>query len=354
MKVAVVAITKHGVEIARRIKEKMKEWDIHVPEKFKDGKDDVNWFADQTSLAMGRLFKSYEGLICIFSLGAVIRLISPHMKDKKTDPAVVVIDDKAQFVISALSGHLGGANSLARLVASILGATPVITTAADVNETISVDLLGREFGWEIDDDRNVTKVSASMVNEEKVGVYQDAGERNWFPDRPLSANVHIYDSIDGLTSSDCRAALIITDRVLDKYEGLLDKAVVYRPKSLVVGVGLHWDTGKDEIVNGIKSTLQEAGLSFKCIRNVATINREAIVKGLQEFSKEYGIPVQYFEKEQLSLIEVPNPSDTVKRFEGTASVSEASAMLSAKNELLVQKRKFPPNLTVAVAQVKTG
>jgi cobalt-precorrin 5A hydrolase len=354
MKAAVVAITKHGVEIARKLKVRMPEFDIYVPDKFSDGKDDVNWYKDPTAVAMGKLFKSYEGLVCIFSLGAVIRLITPHMKDKKTDPAVVVIDDKAQFVISALSGHLGGANALARLIASILNATSVITTAADVNETIAVDLLGREFGWVIDDDSTVTKVSAHMVNEEKVGVYQDAGEYNWWVnDRPLPANVHIVNTIDELISYEYKAALIITDKILDnKYQDLLQKSVIYRPKSLVVGIGLHWDTSKEEILNGIQITLKNVNLSFKCIRNIATINREAVVKGLQEFSKEFNMHVEYFDKSQLSEIEVPNPSDTVKKFEGTASVSEASAMLSAKsNTLLVPKQKFPPNLTVAVAKV---
>lgn len=350
-----IAITKHGIEIARKIKARMQEWDIHVPEKFKDGKDDINWYSDPSPLAISKLFKSYDGLVCIFSLGAVIRMVAPHLKDKKTDPAVVVIDDKAQFVISTLSGHLGGANALSRLIASILNATAVITTAADVNETIAVDLLGKEFGWVIDDDDNVTKVSACMVNEEKIGIYQDAGERNWwFSDRSLPSNVRIFNNIDELASSYCKAALIITDKLLDqKYEQLLDKAVVYKPKNLVVGIGLHWDTSKDEIERGIQTTLQEAGLSFKSIRNIATINREAIVMGLQEFSKEYKIPVEYFDKNQLATIEVPNPSNTVMKFEGTQSVSEASALLSAKNsELLVQKHKFPPNLTVAVAEVK--
>ena len=356
-KIAIVAITKHGIEIARKIKVRMQEWDIYVPEKFKDGEDDINWYSDPSPLAIGKLFKSYDGLVCIFSLGAVIRLVAPHMKDKKTDPAVVVIDDKAQFVISALSGHLGGANALARLIASILNATPVITTAADVNETIAVDLLGREFGWVIDDDCNVTKASGCMVNEEKVGIYQDTGERNWwFNDRPLPANVQLFNNIDELASSDCKVALIITNRLLEqKYAQLLDRAVVYRPKSLVIGLGLHWDTSKDEIVGGIQTTLGEAGLSFKCVRNVATINREAIVKGLQEFSSEYKVPVEYFDKNQLSTIDVPNPSNTVMKFEGTPSVSEAAAMFSAKNsKLLVQKRKFPPNLTVAVAEVRVS
>ena len=99
-------------------------------------------------------------MICIFSLGAVIRLISPHLINKKTDPAVIVIDDAATHVISALSGHIGGANELSNELAGILGAIPVITTAADVNHTITVDLVGRDLGWVIDDDAHVTSVSA--------------------------------------------------------------------------------------------------------------------------------------------------------------------------------------------------
>ncbi len=93
--------------------------------------------------------KNSNALICLFSLGAVIRLIAPYLKDKKTDPAVIVIDDKTNFVISVLSGHIGGANELTQEISEKLNALPVITTAADVNKTIAVDLVGREFGWKL-------------------------------------------------------------------------------------------------------------------------------------------------------------------------------------------------------------
>src|SRR5919108_84449 len=179
-KMAIVAITKHGIAIARRIKQNMPEADIYVPAKHSDGGLDINWFSEQSTQLVGNLFKTYEALICIFSLGAVIRMVAPHLVDKKSDPAVIVIDDRANHVISALSGHLGGANTLTRLIASFLNAQPVITTAADVNETIAVDLVGREFGWTIENLENVTKVSALMVNEEKIAVYQEAGEKNWW------------------------------------------------------------------------------------------------------------------------------------------------------------------------------
>ena len=133
---AVIAITKHGIDIANRIMEKMPEMQVYAPIKYANSSiRNINWFKEQTSQLVADLFKKSDALICIFSLGAVVRLIAPLVVHKKADPAVIVIDDKAHFVISALSGHLGGANSLARLVSSFFdGCQPVITTAADVNE----------------------------------------------------------------------------------------------------------------------------------------------------------------------------------------------------------------------------
>ena len=113
-KMAIVAITRHGIEIARRIKQKMEEAEIYVPVKHNDGGNDIVWFTEQSTELVGKVFKDYEALICIFSLGAVIRMLAPHLRDKKSDPAVLVIDDRANNVISALSGHLGGANALTR------------------------------------------------------------------------------------------------------------------------------------------------------------------------------------------------------------------------------------------------
>lgn len=348
-KMAIVGITRHGIEIARRIKQGMPEAEIYVPAKHNDGGNDIIWFTEQSTQLVGKLFKSYDALICIFSLGAVIRMVAPYLIDKKSDPAVLVIDDRANNVISALSGHLGGANALARLVASFLGAQPVITTAADVNETIAVDLIGREFGWTIENFENVTKVSAFMVNEEKIAIYQDAGERNWWIAQ-LPKNVTIIDSIDKIKSQEFKAGLIISDRVvLD--QSIISKSVIYRPKSLVIGIGLHWDTSKETIKSGIDTVFKENGLSFQSIRNLASINRKAKVKGLEEFSIDHGITVEIYEKDRLGSVDVPNPSATVQKFEGTPSVSEASSLLSSKGELVVPKQKLPPNLTIAVSRI---
>ena len=348
-KVAILAITKNGIKMGLSLKNLFPEWKVFAPSKFSDDNEVIEWYNDSTSIKIVDLFKSNNALICLFSLGAVIRLIAPHIKDKKTDPAVIVIDDKAQFVISVLSGHLGGANELSNDIAQKINAVPVITTAADVNKTIAVDLVGKEFGWRIDDDDTVTKVSAFMVNKEKIGVFQNVGNRDWWK-KEFPRNVFKYDSFDELKNSQSKGFLIISDQVFD--DKILENTVVYRPQTLVVGVGLHWDTSKETIKSGLETSLQKFNLSYKSIARFVSIKKEKDIVGLIELGKEMNIPVEYIDREELSTIDTPNPSKTVQTFEGTPSVSEAAAIKSSQGELVVEKQKFPPNLTIAIARIQ--
>ena len=344
-KVSVLAITKNGVNIGTKLVENFPEWSVYAPSKFSDDRE-INWYSDATSEKIVELFKTSEALICLFSLGAVIRLISPHLKDKKTDPAVIVIDDKMNFVISVLSGHLGGANELTTTIAEKLGAIPVITTAADVNKTIAVDLLGKEFGWKIEDDSNVTKVSAHMVNEEKIGVFQNAGNTDWL--KSLPKNVQVYKKLEELEKSNNKGNLIISDNNI--IGNVLQNSVVYHPPSLVIGVGLHWDTSKEKIKQGMEDCLNRFNLSPKSVSKLASIKKPKDVQGLLDLGVEMNIPVEFIDREELSKIDAPNPSETVKSFEGTSSVSEAAAIKVSAGNLIVEKQKFPPDLTIAIAR----
>ena len=330
-KVSVLAITKNGIIIGEKLKELFPNWDVFAPEKLSNKNSEITWYSEATTNKIIELFKNSNALICLFSLGAVIRLIAPHLKDKKTDPAVIVIDDKTNFVISVLSGHIGGANELTQQIAEKLNALPVITTAADVNKTIAVDLVGKEFGWKIDDETTVTKISAHMVNEEPIGVYQQTGNKEWY--KQLPKNVKIYDSLDELKKSNSKAHLIISDKIIE--EDLSQESVIYRPESLVIGIGLHWDTTKDTIKEGIEFCLDKFNLSSKSIAKLVSIKKPEDVKGLIELGKEMKIPVEYVDREELAEIITPNPSNTVKAFEGTASVSEAAAIKVSKGELIV-------------------
>jgi len=344
--VSVLAITKNGINIGERLKELFPNWDIFVPSKLSNENKSITWYSEPTSDKIIELFKNSNALICLFSLGAVIRLIAPYLKDKKTDPAVIVIDDKTNFVISVLSGHIGGANELTQEISEKLNALPVITTAADVNKTIAVDLVGREFGWKIDDETTVTKISAHMVNAEPIGVFQQTGNKKWYKELPK--NVTIYNSLEELKKSNSKAHLIISDTIIENE--LAQESVIYRPQSLVIGIGLHWDTTKDTIKDGIEHCLKKFNLSSKCIAKLVSIKKPEDVQGLIDLGKEMQIPVEYVNREELAEIITPNPSSTVKAFEGTASVSEAAAIKISNGELIVEKQKFPPNLTVAIAR----
>ena len=345
-KVSVLAITKNGINIGEKLKELFPNWSIFAPVKLSNENNDIVWYSEPTTDKIIELFKNSNALICLFSLGAVIRLIAPHLKDKKTDPAVIVIDDKTNFVISVLSGHIGGANELTQEISEKLNALPVITTAADVNKTIAVDLVGREFGWRIDDDTTVTKISAHMVNAEPIGVFQQTNDQKWY--KQLPKNVTIYDSLEELKKSNSKAHLIISDEIIDNE--LSQESVIYRPQSLVIGIGLHWDTTKDTIKEGIEHCLKKFNLSSKSIAKLVSIKKPEDVQGLIDLGKEMQVPVEYVDREELAEIITPNPSTTVKAFEGTASVSEAAAIKVSKGELIVEKQKFPPNLTVAIAR----
>jgi len=348
-KVSILAITKNGIKIGLELKKISSSWQIYAPSKFSDNNSQIEWYAESTSKKIAELFQSNDALVCIFSLGAVIRLLSPYLKDKKTDPAVLVIDDTAKFVISVLSGHIGGANQLTEEIAAKLGATSVITTAADVNKTIAVDLLGKEFGWKIDDDSTVTKVSAFMVNEEKIGVFQDTGNKDWW-NRKLPSNVTIYSSINEMKNSQSKGFLIISDKIIEDVD-ILENSVVYRPPTLVLGIGLHVDTTKETISEGLNLCLEKYNLSRKSIAKLVSIKKDNDVQGLIDLGKEMNVPIEYFQKEELAAIEIPNPSETVQAFEGTPSVSEAAAIKSSGGTLVVEKQKFPPNLTIAIARI---
>jgi cobalt-precorrin 5A hydrolase len=345
-RVSVLAITKNGLDIGIKLKEIFPSWIVYAPDKFSDERE-ISWYSEPTSEKIVDLFNNSNALICLFSLGAVIRLIASNLKDKKTDPAVIVIDDKMNFVISVLSGHLGGANELTSIIANRLNSIPVITTAADVNKTIAVDLLGKEFGWKIDDASNVTKISAHMVNEENIGVFQNAGNKNWLKNLPK--NVKVYQNLDELKDSNSKGNLIISDKTIEAE--FLNNSVIYRPPTLVVGIGLHWNTSKEKIKDGIEKCFKKFNLEPKSISKLTSIKKPNDVQGLLDLGQEMKIPVEFIDREELAKIPAPNPSETVKEFEGTSSVSEAAAIKVSGGKLIVEKQKFPPDLTIAVARI---
>ncbi|MEG3638516.1 cobalamin biosynthesis central domain-containing protein [Magnetococcus sp. PR-3] len=235
-KTALIAITKHSVGHAIKLAGLMDNTTLFVSEKFEDHVADYSGAKEIIRGAVkpqiGGLMEAFEQLVFFVSIGGVVRLIAPHLKSKEEDPGVVCVDDAARFVIPILAGHVGGANDHARLVAQLLGAEPVITTASDVRKTIPVDILGREMGWKVEALKdNLTRVAAHMVNEEAIAFVQEAGSKNWWPeDKPLPKNIQLFERFEEVPVEAFAGILWVTNRPISQsfLESLKGKLIVYR------------------------------------------------------------------------------------------------------------------------------
>ncbi|MGG4458499.1 cobalamin biosynthesis protein [Brevibacillus porteri] len=350
---AIVAITKHGVEMARDLAQKFPGTDLYYMSKFERGDEEargIQLFSNSVRMLFPALWPAYKGLIIIISLGAVIRMIAPLLEDKKKDPGVVVVDDRGENVISVLSGHLGGANELAREVAAVMGARPIITTASDVQKTIPVDLFGRRFGWEWDSAEKLTPVSASVVNEERVAVINESGERDWWMhDTPMPPSIKEYATIAEAQADQPQAALVVSHRLLTLEEqSILDNGVLYRPKVIVLGMGCNRGTSAEEIEAVIKETLDELQFSIKSVKALATIELKKDEAGLIAVCEKYGWPFVWYSPEELNQVEISDPSDTVFKFTGAYGVSEPAVKLYTGADELVLTKKKSGNTTISV------
>lgn len=237
VRVVLVAITKHGAQQTADLARQMPGASVCVADKFSPLMaglpNPVRAYSGAFRDEIATLFADFDQVVFFVSLGAVVRLIAPHLKSKDEDPGVLVVDDAAQFVIPVLSGHVGGANACALTVAALLGATPVLTTASDVGKTIPVDILGRELGWKVEAPKiNITRVSAHVVNGEPVAVVQEAGSPHWWTrPTPLPASIHTFERLADVDLARFKAVLWITHApVTDAHWAELhERLVVYRP-----------------------------------------------------------------------------------------------------------------------------
>lgn len=236
-KIVLIAITKHGAGQVKLLAEKLPEADVVVSEKFAplmEGlSNNIRAYSGPFRHEIASLFSGYDQLVFLVSLGAVVRLIAPHLKSKDEDPGVIVVDDAGQFIIPVLSGHVGGANAYAEKIAALTNGTPVLTTASDVGKTIPVDILGRELGWKVEAPKiNITRVSAHVVNEEPIAFIQEVGDKNWWTrPTPLPSSIHLFEHFEDVDLNRFKALLWVTHKEIPEamWKQLEERLVVYRP-----------------------------------------------------------------------------------------------------------------------------
>jgi cobalt-precorrin 5A hydrolase len=369
---ALYVLTTQGAAIAHALAQALGACDIYYMGRGVTQGSAGRWMAMSSGLKaqLSTNFAAYRCHVMIMSVGAIVRLIAPLIKDKSSDPAVLAVDELGRYVIALLSGHLGGANRYAAEIATKLGATPIITTASDLKGTIAVDLLGQEFDWRISaaSREALNKMAGLMVNERPLFMLQSCGEENFWPhgERALPSHI-VYRKGDRFqepgSGPPFEGALIITDR--SQTAALIPAAmhsddfccVVYHPRTLVVGIGCDRGFPHHALRDEIRRQFARHELAHESIRALASVDLKKDEPCLLLAAEEYGVPLKTYGAAELDQIATPHPSAQVHQFIGTRSVAEASALLAAgAGELVIPKHKFRDpvsgkNMTLAVARL---
>jgi len=344
--VAVLALTPAGSKLAARIATKLEESSLYLPHKEASSFGGAYPFSDFKE-TFAKCVQKHEGLVCVMATGIVVRFLAPLLQSKDEDPAVVVLDETGKNVISLVSGHLGGANRLAREVAAITGGQEVITTATDVQGKISFDELAKKAGLVIENLDRVKTLNMALLRGGQIGVY-DPGK--WLPPHiGETAGLRILQRPEEAGEAGL-AGWIYVDDMRASFEP--PPCLVLRPKSLVLGVGCKRGTEAAEIGAAVDKVFEDHNLSLLAVRNLATVELKEDEEGLNELIKKHHWPTVYYSVSDLQAsVEVPSPSDKVREHLGVESVCEKAAILSAGAEKLLVPKQILGKVTVAVARV---
>lgn len=360
MKISLLSFTKNGFETEKQL--------VRILEKagylvcpYVMGKYAMQAAAKDTEISFspvregglsqwaGERFADSEGIVFVGALGIAVRAVAPYIKDKKTDPAVLAVDEAARFVIPLLSGHLGGANELAKFLSMELKkngseAIPVITTATDVNKKFAVDVFAKEHGLAIGDMRLAKEISAAVLSGEPVGFFSDFSSdaslpEGLFRDRLCRRNIRItiWKKKESSASGDH------TPKILRLVPGCV-----------ALGIGCRRGTGKEKLLEVIWAAAEENNLDLSSVCALSSIDLKAGEPGIRELAGEFQVPFLTYTKEELETVPgMYTESEFVRKTTGVGNVCERAAMAAclevSQNARLLIKKHAADGVTVAAA-----
>lgn len=349
MKIAIIAITGNGARLGAKLKGELPDAELFVPSKYSDLCGcPVNIYTEDLKVLIQRLWHEVQGLVCVMATGIVVRIIAPLLQGKDKDPAVVAIDDAGKFAVSLLSGHLGGANELAGRCASLIGGTPVITTATDAQCLPSFDMLAKERDWVIDDLSRVKILNTLLLEDAEIAVVDATGlVEQYFSGK---GKLSFHDDLPNALESDAGGFLFVTNLEIPP-EFRHPNLLVLRPRNLALGIGCNSGTSADEIEEVVCANLKRLCLSIKSVRCIASATAKREEPGLLAFAVKRSIPISFYESSELNAVTAPSPpSPHALDAIGATGVAEPAAILASGNGTLLLKKVKSGNVTLAIAE----
>ena len=329
MKIAVIQISEAGKDIAKTLQRELSAKMVQ--------RTDV-----------GKQWTKYDAFIFIGAMGICVRTIAPYIKDKHEDPAVVCVDSMGLNAISVLSGHIGGANDLAREVAAAIGAREVITTQSDNAGLWALDTFAERFNWAIGSDDDMNECIFAFVNRQPTALLMEiCDEGTDYLEKTLPQHVTIVKSLEEVDPKKFSLVIIVSPYNLCAPYGVLELHFVPMIAALGFGLASHPDDYED-IYDQIDEAMSQIGV-LPCYKRYCTID----VKEDEEFCAmlvdDLCEELVFYTAEQLAKVEVPNPSATVQKHVGTPSVCEAAAILGSNHGKLIVPKIKGKNWTAALA-----
>lgn len=368
-KISLVSFTRNGTELCYRVacelkslgyevaafamEEHIREWNRRSIAKVNDGnvneikttqinqlqttqvKVNLNPLKVKLKAWTEEQFQTADAILYIGAVGIAVRAIAPYVQNKASDPAVIVIDEKASFVIPLLSGHIGGANELAGQLAVSLHSVPVITTATDLNGLFAVDVFAVKNHLSIANMEYAKRISAAVLKQEEVGIASDFELKGNLPDYLAPAGGQEY----GISIS------------LDEKKSPFPKTLHLIPRVITLGIGCKKGKSLREIESLVMEVLERHQISMQAVRNVATIDLKKEEQGLLEFCEKYKLELTIYTSSQLEEVSGSfTESEYVKKITGVGNVCERAAILGSGYGQMIQEKTAKDGVTVSVTR----
>ena len=323
MKLAVITVTEKGVRNGLKIKEKI-NCDVFTISKFMKEKTLLIENGLQNFFEKNLL--KYDTFLFITASGIAVRTIAPFIKSKDKDPAVLTMDEEGNFIISLLSGHLGGANEAAKILGEITGAVPVISTASDVSGKIAVDTIAMKINGKLESLESAKKVTSLIVAGKEVNIKVPENMENENP----------------------QGVILISNRKNIEIAKII-------PQNIVVGIGCKKNKEAEKIIDAVKDSFEKLNLCEESIRVFATVDIKENEAGIIGTAEYFGKELKIISREEIKKIENNfETSEFVKKSIGVGAVSAPCAFIggNGKGKFLAEKLKYE-GITISIFEEET-
>ncbi|MFZ7120686.1 MAG: cobalt-precorrin 5A hydrolase [Eubacteriaceae bacterium] len=345
---AIITVTNKGVEKSIEISKKCEKsikFDIFTIEKYQT-KGIKRAYKDFKELVK-EIYYLYDTILFIMASGIVVRMIAPYIQSKVVDPAILVMDDNGNNVISLLSGHIGGANMKTKILANLIDAKPIITTSSDVNNKIAVDTFAIDNDLFIENLTDAKDITALILNEENIILINE--DKIQLEEKRLPSNVTI-DNIENIHKY--KGAILITRSRRVNIEMPFVQLI---PKNIVIGIGCRRDMPAHRIIDFIESALEELDIRNESIKTISTVDVKENEKGILETVGHYKANIEIISRQNIIIHEDKfNKSNFVKETIGVANVCEPCGFISSKGGNCILGKKVLNGITLSVWELKNN